>query len=151
MRLELLCEMNLIYDLKDGRPDVVFVRPYGTEEGSAFGAGTGTVTGERLSGTVRWFTHPHRRSDKTMLPNVHGMITTKDNTSVLFTMEGRTTFQTPVGNQLLTITFEAETEGYRWLSNAFCVLEGLIDVSTGKYSVRVYDCINELTEEGASS
>lgn len=151
MRLELLCEMNLVYDLKDGRPDVVFVRPYGTEEGSAFGSGTGMVIGETLSGSVRWFNHPHRRSDKTMLPNVHGMITTQDNASVLFTMEGRTTFQTPVGNQLLTITFEAEAERYRWLSNAFCVLEGLIDMSTGKYSVRIYHCINELAEEGAST
>ena len=146
MRLELLCEMNLAYELKDGKPDVVFVRPYGGEEGSAFGAGTGTVTGDKLSGTVRWFNHPHRRSDKTMLPNVHGIITTPDGASVLFTLEGRTIFPTPIGNQLLTTTFEAEDERYRWLSSAFCVLEGVIDMSTGEFKTRVYVCINELAE-----
>ncbi len=147
MRLELLCEMHLVYDRIDGKQDVVLIRPYGSQEGSAFIVGKGTVTGEQLSGTVRWVNHPHRRSDGTMLPNLHGVITTHDGASVLLTMEqGRTTFPTPKPNLLVTTTFEAEAEAYRWLNNIYCVLEGVIDLSSGELSTRVYRCINELAE-----
>lgn len=147
MRLELLCEMQLVYDKIDGKQDFVLIRPYySSEEGSGFGAGTGKVTGEKLSGTVRWVNHPHRRSDGTMLPNLHGVITTHDGASILVTMEGRTIFPTPTGNQLLTATFEAEADAYRWLNSIYCVLEGVIDLSTGEFNTRVYRCINELAE-----
>jgi hypothetical protein len=90
--------------------------------------------------------HPHRRSDKTMLPDLHGIITTHDGAFVLFSLEGRTIFPDPKGNQLLTTTFEAEDERYRWLNTSFCVLEGVIDLETGQFKTQVYICINEMAE-----
>lgn len=148
MRLELLCEMNMVYDRIDGKQNVVLIRPYhGSEEGSAFIVGTGTVTGEQLSGTVRWVNHPHRRSDGTLRPDLHGVITTHDGASVLVTMEGgRTIFPTPKGDLLVTTTFEAEAEQYRWLNTIYCILEGVIDLGVGGFSARVYRCTNELAE-----
>jgi hypothetical protein len=148
MRLELLCEMRMVYDRIDGKQNVVLIRPYsGSEEGSAFIVGTGMVTGEQLSGTVRWVNHPHRRSDATLLPDLHGVITTDDGASVFVTMEGgRAIFPTPKGNLLVTTTFEAEAEAYRWLNTTYCVLEGVIDLGAGEFSARVYRCVNELAE-----
>jgi hypothetical protein len=45
----------------------VLIRPYGGEEGSGYGEGRGTASGERLRGEVVWSNHPHRRSDGRML------------------------------------------------------------------------------------
>ncbi len=147
MRLELLCEMTLTYRKESAyNAPFIILRPYGGEEGSAYGEGDGVITGERLSGTSRWVNHPHRRSDKTMLPNTNGIITTHDGAFVLFSLEGRTIFPTPKGNQLLTVTFEAEDPRYTWLNETFCVMEGVIDLETGQFNTRVYRCINELAE-----
>ena len=138
MRLEHLCDMELAY-----QGDFLLVRPYGGEEGTAFGSGVGTVTGAKLQGSVRWVNHPHRRSDGAMLPDAHGVIQTDDGTVVMFSLRGRTVF-TPegAGRQLLATLFEAEDERYQWLNSTFCVLEGLID--KGIMQARVYACISEL-------
>jgi hypothetical protein len=149
MRLEQLCEMELTYrEEKAYGQKFVLMRPYGSEEGSGYGEGDGTVNGSRLKGTLRWVNHPHRRSDKVMLPNAHGIITTDDGALVMFALEGRTVFEGDKGNQLLVITFEAEDERYRWLNNTFCVFEGVIGAAALRVrSSRVYLCINELIDE----
>jgi hypothetical protein len=148
MRLEPLCEMELAYrEEKTYGGKVVLVRPYAGEEGSAYGEGEGTVNGPRLKGKVRWVNHPHRRSDSVMLPNLHGIIATEDGAIVMFSLEGRTVFNDRVGEQLLTVTLEAEDERYRWLNNTFCVLEGIIDSVTTIMNASIYQCINELVEK----
>ena len=79
MRLEHLCDMELVYQQTTLLDDkFVLVQPYGGQEGTGYGEGDGIVTGERLTGTLRWVNQPHRRSDSTMLPNVHGIIRTRD-------------------------------------------------------------------------
>jgi hypothetical protein len=148
MRLEALCKMELAYrEEKTYNGKVALVRPYGGEEGSAYGEGDGTVNGPRLKGNVRWVNHPHRRSDGTMLPNAHGIIATEDGAIVMFHLEGRTVFNNGLGMQLLTVTLEAEDERYRWLNNTLCVLEGLIDPVAYTMRASVYECIGELTEK----
>jgi len=146
MRLESVCEMELSYrdiELGDWTGNFAMVQPYGGEEGSAYGEGDGLVKGEKLNGRARWVNHPHRRSDRVMLPNVHGIIRTEDLATVLFTLQGRTAFgKSDRGTQLLTVTFESEDERYRWLNNTLCVLEGVID--SGKMKANVWACINEL-------
>jgi hypothetical protein len=47
MRLNKLCSMDLSYT--DG---FHLIRPYGGESGLGWGFGTGTVSGDRLSGTA---------------------------------------------------------------------------------------------------
>lgn len=137
MRLEPLCEMELAYQ------DLVMVHPYGGNEGTAFGTGEGTVSGERIRGTVRWVNHPHHRSDDTWLPDARGVIKTDDEANIMFGILGRTTYDAEgVGRQLLTFIFEAEDERYAWLNTTWCVAEGVI--GGGAMHVEIYTCINEL-------
>jgi hypothetical protein len=138
MRLEHLCDMELAYE-----GNFLLIKPYGTEEGTGFGRGAGTVTGHKLHGSIEWVNHPHRRSDSTMLPNTHGVIHTGDGALVMFTFSGRTVFSPDViGGQLLTMTLEAEDERYSWLNSTLCVVEGRIE--KGAMRARVFSCINEL-------
>jgi hypothetical protein len=143
MRLEHLCDVELAYQ---GGFNVV--RPYGGEEGTGFGAGDGTVRGQRLSGTVRWVNHPHRRSDATMLPDAHGLITTADGAEIMFAFSGRSVMvDTPEGpkrRQVLPTLFEAEDERYRWLNSSVCILEGKIDPQTLRMEARIYVCMSEM-------
>lgn len=138
MQLEHLCDMEL-------------VRPYGGEEGSAYGEGDGTVTGPKLQGQVRWVNHPHRRSDGVMLPDTHGVIMTEDGATILFTMQGRTVFAQGQGQQLLTVLFETEAGAYRWLNTAVCVLEGLVDGKMSVMRAKIYVCRSDLTQSGGNS
>jgi len=145
MRLEYLCNMELAHQESPvyGRLNVM-VRPYGSEEGTAYGEGDGTFTGPRLQGQARWVNHPHRHSDGVMLPDSHGVIMTNDGAAVMFTFQGRTTLENDTGKQLLTISFEAEDEHYRWLNRAVCVVEGIMSLKTFAMRGRVYCCIHEL-------
>ena len=143
MHLEFLCDLQLSYRrLPTLEEDFVLVRPYGTQEGSGYGEGDGMVSGERLSGSVRWVNHPHRRSDGTMLPDAHGMILTDDQATLLFSLQGRTTFAGAQGQQLLRMLFETEAEQYQWLNTALCVVEGMI--AETHMRARVFVCVHDL-------
>lgn len=138
MDLEPLCDMSLQYD--DEGFDLV--RPYGGEEGSAYGTGRGRVEGERLAGDVRWANHPHRRGDETMLPDAAGVIHTDDDALVVFRMAGRTIWSEDgsTGGQVLHLTMEAEQEPYRWLNDVVCLVEGTIEVEKLEMRASVFVC-----------
>jgi len=145
MQLEFICDMELAYREEPlTGAKFLLVRPYGGEEGTAYGEGDGTVTGPRIQGTLRWVNHPHRRSDGIMLPDAHGIIVTHDNAVIMFTLQGRTVFEEGIGKQLLSVNFEAEVESYRWLNTTLCVLEGLIDSERLRMRARVYACRSDL-------
>jgi len=144
MRLEYVCDMDLVYQEAPGLgAKLLVIRPYGGEEGTGYGEGDGMVTGPRLHGTVRWVNSPHRRSDGAMLPNAHGVIQTHDGATVMFGLQGRTFFEEGIGKQLLLTLFEAEDERYQWLNRALCVLEGVIDAERLAMRARVYACQHE--------
>lgn len=152
MQLEYLCAMELSYREEPlYQRNFVLVRPYGSEEGRAYGEGDGTVTGPGLQGRVRWVNHPHRRSDGVMLPDTHGVIMTQDGAAILFSLQGRTLFVQGEGQQLLTVLFETDAEAYRWLNTTICVLEGLIGGEPPTMRARIYICRNELSQPGGSS
>ena len=94
MRLEYLCDLALGY--RDG---FVLVRPYGGEEGTGYGELHGTVTGEKLAGLVSTVNHQRRRSDGTMLPDLHGLVETTDGARVLFSAQGRTSCRQVAGRK----------------------------------------------------
>ena len=145
MQLEHICDMELVYRTEPLTGEkFVLVRPYGGEEGSAYGEGDGTVTGPRIQGKMRWVNHPHRRSDGSMLPDAHGIILTHDQAVILFTLQGRTVFEDGQGKQLLNVIFESEAEAYRWLNSTLCVLEGIIDGERLSMRARVYACRSDL-------
>lgn len=151
MRVIFLCDFHLE---QKGAP--VLARPYGGEEGAGFGYGEGTVTGERLCGSMQWFNHPRRRSDGAMLPDMQGVLTTEDGAAILFSLRGRTvwnqTAEGPIGDQLMRVMFETEDARYRWLNDAFCVFEGKVlppqAATAGRPqsigAAHVYLCENEL-------
>jgi hypothetical protein len=148
MHLTHLCDIELTFD-----SDPVLVRPYGSEEGTAYGQGIGIVTGERLRGTVRWTNFPHRRSDGAMLPNLTGAIVTDDGARLLFAQQGRTVWvETPqgrIGSQLVWMLFETADERYRWLNDVLCVQEGKVHPQVGPGRghlglARIYLCVNDL-------
>ena len=99
MRLDWLRDMDLAF-----RGGFTLVRPYGGEEGAGYGEGRRAGDRPRLAGSIRWVNHPRRRSDGTMLPDVHGVITTDEGGSVLFAFAGRTGFVGDTGVQLLSVT-----------------------------------------------
>ncbi len=78
MRIELICETELAYRDSTYGQKFLLARPYGSEEGSGYGEGDGTIWNERIHGTTRWVNHPHRRSDGSILPDAHGVIRTED-------------------------------------------------------------------------
>ena len=107
MQLEFICDMELKWSDEPLTGEAfTLVRPYGGEEGSGWGEGDGTVVGPRIQGKMRWYNHPHRRSDGTMLPNAHGIIVTPEQAVILVTIQGRTAFEGDVGRQLLSVLFE---------------------------------------------
>lgn len=145
MRLEHLCDMEFVFqEMSELGTKFLLIHPYGGEEGSGYGEGTGTVTGPRLQGGLRWVNHPHRRSDGAMLPDTHGVVQTDDGATVMFSLQGRTFFDGDTGKQLLLTLFEAEDERYQWLNTTLCVLEGLIDAEHLVMRARVFACQHEL-------
>ncbi len=147
MRLDHLCDMELVYR-QELYGKFVLLRPYGTEEGAGYGEGDGTISGERLRGTARWVNHPRRRSDAAMLPDVHGVIRTDDGAHILFSFQGRTKWVGSApdrrGSQVFMVLFEAADERYRWLNDALCVLEGVIDPKSLTMRSLIYMCVNEI-------
>ncbi len=148
MRLDYLCDFELAYR-KEAFGEFVLLQPWGGKDGVGYGEGIGKVVGDRLRGQARWVNHPKRRSDGTYLPDAHGVILTDDGATILFSLRGRTTWvgaeNERIGRQNLVVFFEAEDERYRWLSDAVCVLEGIIDPRSMQTVVnKVYVCVNEL-------
>lgn len=150
MRLEELCVFEWRYDSQGRLPDggLVVVRPYGGEEGSAYGEGSGTVQGERITGIVCWSNHPRRRSDGRMLPDVHGLILTHDDARIVFELRGRTVLDASGnrGAQSLIGMFESADSQYAWLNDVVCVAEGRIVFDSNRIEIHVYAAVNELIE-----
>ncbi len=145
MRLEHLCALDLKYD-----GDFHYVSPYQGESGIGWGIGDGSVTGDRLQGTVKWSNQPSGRGDGVMLPCARGVITTVDGAEVMFDLTGRTVFVDQpsgdtVGRQLLMTLFETENDSYEWLNNTVCVTEGKIDPERLVTHMEVWLCHTELT------
>jgi len=119
MRLEPLSIFHWSYE-EDARveaPGYAIVSAYDSEEGIGYGEGRGTATGQ-IEGTVVWSNYPRRRTDGRMLPNVRGLVTTRDGASILFELRGRTIFEgDEPGRQNLVGWFESDHKSYRWLND----------------------------------
>ncbi len=144
MHLEHLCAMDLQYE-----GEFHYVSPYQGESGIGWGVGGGTVTGERLHGSVKWSNQPTGRGDGVMLPSARGVILTDDSAEVMFDLTGRTVFVDQptggtVGRQLLMTLFETEHESYVWLNNTVCVTEGRIDPERLLTHMEVWLCQADL-------
>jgi hypothetical protein len=99
----------------------------GSEEQHLFFA-EGTVEG-RISGRFRASNFPHRRTDRTFLPNFHGVIEARDGAAVLFECHGFGRPRTPEYDRLspgrrqwvASVTHLSEHPEYRRLNDVVCV------------------------------
>lgn len=144
MRIDFLGDMELVYRESALGEKFHLVRPYGTEEGWGYGEGEGSIKGGKLSGRIRWVSHPRHRGDGSVLPNLDGMIKTEDGAIVLFTLQGKTVWVKGMGRQLLAAMFATEDRRYSWLNDSFCVLEGAVDHLGLRIRSRLYLCVNEM-------
>ncbi len=121
--------------------------PYGGAEGAGYGDGSGRVSGERVSGSVRWSNHPRRREDGVLLPDAHGVIETDDGARILFHLGG---YSTPIEGSasrrgiVSPATFATDDERYGWLNDVLAVGEGVIDFETLRIQLRYYRCAPEI-------
>ncbi|HTE83237.1 MAG TPA: DUF3237 family protein [Dehalococcoidia bacterium] len=137
MRLEFLFDAEFNY-----QGGFELMRPYGGKEGQGFGAGTGTVEGEKVRGTLQWSNYPRLREDGVLLPDARGRIETEDGAHILFTLQGYAIRRAEGSGRTVihTMTFKTENERYLWLNLVYAIGEGR--VSTGPDpSMRYYTCL----------
>ena len=145
MRLEELSVFEWSYDqdIRVAAPGYVLLSSYDSQEGAAYGEGRGSASG-RIQGSVVWSNYPRRRSDGRMLPDVRGLVTTRDGASLVFELRGRTIFEgDEPGRQNLVGWFETDHPDYVWLNDVVCIAEGLI-AEDGTMRLHVYAGIHEL-------
>jgi hypothetical protein len=142
MKLEFLFDIELDY-----AGGFAVLAPYGEREGSGYGSGGGSVSGERVNGTLRWSNHPRRREDGVLMPDAHGLIDTDDGARILFhfsgyshPIEGAPTLRKVVSPG----TFESDDDRYRWLNDVVVMAEGTIDFETLRLGLRCYACVTEV-------
>ena len=141
MRLDYLCDFTLAYD----EPGLTLVRPFAGHEGQGFGTGTGQVTGQRLSGTLRWANYPRMADDGVLLPDVRGVIATEAG-PVLFEFRGHSVPTSPGADRravTAAVGFRAGHDEHRWLNHIVAVHEGFIDFATMSMSFPTYVCVTD--------
>jgi hypothetical protein len=144
MKLEEISVFHLQYeeDVRIAAPGYALVGAYETQEAAAYGEGRGKADG-RIEGSVVWSNYPRRRSDDRMLPNLRGLIVTRDGAEIVFEFRGRTIFEgEEPGRQNLVGWFESGDPRYRWLNDVVCIAEGLI--ADEGMRIHVYAGIHEL-------
>ncbi len=120
MRLEPLYRLRFTYP--EGW-EVSLTGEWGTE-GQDFYVAEGRCEG-RIVGRFRAANAPRRRTDKTYLPNVHGVIETEDGATIFLEHHGYGRAY-PVGRRqvLVTGTHLSDAEKYKWLNDTICVGAG---------------------------
>jgi hypothetical protein len=157
MRLIPLFEGELRYD----ESTEAGVAGYG-ESGdiASYAQGDGHVTGERLSGTLRWTNHPRRRADGVGLPDFHGVLSTDDGADILFSFHGYNWGVTEAAGghplqpferraALAALTLAAGDDRYRWVNRVFAVIEADVApyADPERWRVRAFECVNDLVNE----
>jgi hypothetical protein len=97
--------------------------------GQLYGTMEGTVTGDRLNGTLRLTNLAPRRPDNVNLPTLRGIFTADDGARAWVEMDGLATLRVVDGARVFITTcrFRSGDERYAWLNTLFGVLEGVLD------------------------
>lgn len=147
MELERFGTMQLRYD--DG---FQVVQPYGQQDGTGFGSGTGRIDAAGLAGDIRWANHPHRRGDGANVIDAAGAIDADDGATLVFRLVGRTIWieEGARGAQVLQITVETADDRHRWLNDVVGLVEGVIDTTTGVIDATIFICRHPALASGGS-
>lgn len=114
-------------------------------EGAYIGSGDGTLTGERIRGTVRWSLwagnclYPLVRSGQAVPDGPHlctmnpgGFIETSDGAQIRFDGRGYGLRSPEQYRMSLTLAFSTEDARYAWLAGMLAVMEGEFDEQAGR-------------------
>lgn len=120
------------------------------KEHIAWGLADGSVSGERVRGTHKACNHPRRRGDNVNLPDVHGLISTEDGSTIYYEIRG---FGLPhAGTRLFfgTLAFRTASERYAWLNTTVAVGRGVFvsdDQGRDVAPFRVYEVLLDEQEK----
>lgn len=97
--------------------------------GQLYGTLEGSLSGDRLSGSLRLTNLAARRPDGVNLPTLRGVLITEDAASVWVELDGIATLRPHDRARVFVTTFRFRTgdERYEWLNTVFGVLEGVLD------------------------
>ncbi|MBW3665871.1 MAG: DUF3237 domain-containing protein [Actinobacteria bacterium] len=117
--------------------------------GQLYGTMEGSLTGERLSGTLRLTNLASRRTDGVNLPTLRGLLDTVDGARVWVELDGIAALRAEGQARVFVTTFRFRIgdERYTWLNTTFGVLEGVLDTVgvDGRAHGRLYACEPTLT------
>lgn len=127
------------------------VIPADDREGEYLGSGNGTVTGDRVRGTIRWSfysgncLYPRIRRGERVPEDLHlctlnpgGFIETDDGARIRFDGKGYG-LRSPERYRLsMTLAFSSDDSRYDWLNTVLGLMEGEFDERAGRASWNVY-------------
>src|SRR5260221_3605015 len=147
-RLEELFQADLQYR-SDSQSAAVVVAD--GRAGVYIGSRDGTVSGDRLRGTLRWSLwsgnclYPLVRAGQSVPKGFHlctinpaGFIETQDGAQIRFDGRGSGLRSSEKNQRNLTLVFATEDVRYEWLTKIVAVMEGEFDEKTGRATWNVY-------------
>ena len=139
MQLVELAEVELTYLSLEGVD-----HPGGTQ---FYGSLEGTLTGERLSGSLQLTNLARRRADNVNTPTLRGLLTTGDDEKIWLEMDGVAILRPADGARLFVTScrFQTGDTPSAWLNTVIGVLEGVLDTETGTAYGRLFECRPTLT------
>lgn len=142
MNLTPLCEIEMHYTWMDYVGYAVGGQYVGTCEG--------TVSGERLRGTLKAVNVPARRPDNVNCPAFRGIITTDDGAKIYFEFNGVAVIRPEDKARVFTTSMSLRTGDarYDWLNNVSGAAEGILNTTTDRMIVRTFTCENALATAG---
>lgn len=136
MQLTPLCDMELRYGSLESLDYGAGGQLYGTMEG--------TVSGDKIRGTIRLTNIAQRRPDNVNLPSLRGVLDTDDGAKIFVEMNGIATLrQSDQARVFVTsLTFRTGDARYGWLNTTMAMLEGVLDSVAvgGQARIRAYRC-----------
>jgi hypothetical protein len=113
--------------------------------GQYLGTLEGTLTGERLSGSLRMVNIPPKRPDDVNVPTLRGALTTGDGAKIFLEMNGVALLRPADQARVFTtsVVFRTGDARYAWLNNAFGVQEGVL-LSPESIRARIHLCENTI-------
>jgi copper chaperone CopZ len=116
--------------------------PLGETDGRLVGSGTGSVTGQRLSGEIRWSNYERSIGEGVCALQIPAEIRTADGATIQLEALGHALVpeKTHPNRWLtaLTVRFETDDERYAWLKTVLGLWEGELDMETGAARAHVY-------------
>jgi hypothetical protein len=117
--------------------------------GQIYGTLDGTLTGERLSGSIALTNLAGRRPDGVNLPTLRGLLTTPEGATVWLEADGIAVLREADGARVYvtSVRFRTGDERLGWLNTVLGVIEGVLDtVGVGGVSHgTVWECRPTLT------